>query len=141
MNRLSEVFQRTLWPCMNKRMHSAAFVGTATALSADRPQLVTHLVLHQAGLPANLGSNVVVRQTWGCQQQRRCGKVRARKWSGRRRGADGVSAKKRPPPCTRRALELRWPSPAAEKSGIFWPRAMEFITSIVEMPVWIISSG
>lgn len=31
--------------------------------------------------------------------------------------------------------------PAAEKSGIFCPRAIEFITSIVEMPVWIISSG
>lgn len=31
--------------------------------------------------------------------------------------------------------------PAAEKSGIFWPRAIEFITSMVEMPVWIISSG
>ena len=32
-------------------------------------------------------------------------------------------------------------SPAAEKSGIFWPRAMEFMVSMVEMPVWIISSG
>mmetsp|Transcript_9609 Transcript_9609/g.40777 ORF Transcript_9609/g.40777 Transcript_9609/m.40777 type:complete len:240 (-) Transcript_9609:248-967(-) len=32
-------------------------------------------------------------------------------------------------------------SPAAEKSGIFCPRAMEFMTSMVEMPVWIISSG
>jgi hypothetical protein len=31
--------------------------------------------------------------------------------------------------------------PAAEKSGIFWPRATEFIVSIAEMPVWIISSG
>jgi len=31
--------------------------------------------------------------------------------------------------------------PAAEKRGIFWPLAMEFMTSIVEMPVWIISSG
>ena len=31
--------------------------------------------------------------------------------------------------------------PAAEKSGIFWPRAMEFMVSMVEMPVWIISSG
>ena len=31
--------------------------------------------------------------------------------------------------------------PAAEKSGIFCPRATEFIVSIVEMPVWIISSG
>ncbi len=26
-------------------------------------------------------------------------------------------------------------SPAAEKSGIFWPRAMEFMVSMVEMPV------
>ena len=34
-----------------------------------------------------------------------------------------------------------WGSPAAEKRGIFWPRAMEFMVSIVEMPVWIISSG
>ena len=25
--------------------------------------------------------------------------------------------------------------PAAEKSGIFWPRATEFIVSIAEMPV------
>jgi hypothetical protein len=32
-------------------------------------------------------------------------------------------------------------APAAEKSGIFWPRAMEFMVSMVEMPVWIISSG
>mmetsp|Transcript_10501 Transcript_10501/g.16807 ORF Transcript_10501/g.16807 Transcript_10501/m.16807 type:complete len:207 (+) Transcript_10501:1257-1877(+) len=32
-------------------------------------------------------------------------------------------------------------NPAAENSGIFCPRAMEFITSMVEMPVWIISSG
>ena len=31
--------------------------------------------------------------------------------------------------------------PAAENIGIFCPRAMEFIVSIVEMPVWIISSG
>lgn len=31
--------------------------------------------------------------------------------------------------------------PAAEKSGIFWPRAMEFMTSMAEMPVWIISFG
>lgn len=31
--------------------------------------------------------------------------------------------------------------PAAENRGIFWPRAMEFITSMVEIPVWIISSG
>ena len=31
--------------------------------------------------------------------------------------------------------------PAAEKRGIFCPRAMEFMTSMVEMPVWIISSG
>ena len=34
-----------------------------------------------------------------------------------------------------------WGKPAAEKIGIFCPRAMEFITSIVEIPVWIISSG
>ena len=31
--------------------------------------------------------------------------------------------------------------PAAENIGIFWPLAMEFITSIAEIPVWIISSG
>ena len=31
--------------------------------------------------------------------------------------------------------------PAAENRGIFWPRAIEFMTSMVEMPVWIISSG
>ena len=34
-----------------------------------------------------------------------------------------------------------WGRPAAEKRGIFWPRAMEFMVSIVEIPVWIISSG
>ena len=34
-----------------------------------------------------------------------------------------------------------WGRPAAEKMGIFWPRAIEFITSMVEIPVWIISSG
>lgn len=34
-----------------------------------------------------------------------------------------------------------WGSPAAEKMGIFWPRAMLFMTSMGEMPVWIISSG
>nr|CAD7200051.1 unnamed protein product [Timema douglasi] len=34
-----------------------------------------------------------------------------------------------------------WGKPAAEKIGIFCPRAIEFITSIAEMPVWIISSG
>lgn len=34
-----------------------------------------------------------------------------------------------------------WGRPAAEKIGIFCPRAIEFITSMVEMPVWIISSG
>ena len=34
-----------------------------------------------------------------------------------------------------------WGRPAAEKSGIFCPRAIEFITSMVPMPVWIISSG
>lgn len=39
-------------------------------------------------------------------------------------------------------LQAVWEhSPAAENNGIFWPRAMEFMTSIVEMPVWIISSG
>ena len=32
-------------------------------------------------------------------------------------------------------------SPAAENRGIFCPRAMEFMVSMVEMPVWIISSG
>lgn len=31
--------------------------------------------------------------------------------------------------------------PAAEKRGIFCPLAIEFMVSIVEMPVWIISSG
>ena len=31
--------------------------------------------------------------------------------------------------------------PAAEKIGIFCPRAMEFMVSIVEIPVCIISSG
>ena len=31
--------------------------------------------------------------------------------------------------------------PAAEKIGIFCPRAIEFMTSMVEIPVWIISSG
>jgi hypothetical protein len=34
-----------------------------------------------------------------------------------------------------------WGRPAAEKIGIFCPRAMEFITSMVDIPVWIISSG
>lgn len=34
-----------------------------------------------------------------------------------------------------------WGSPAAEKIGIFWPRAILFIVSIADMPVWIISSG
>jgi hypothetical protein len=34
-----------------------------------------------------------------------------------------------------------WGRPAAEKIGIFCPRAIEFITSMVEIPVWIISSG
>lgn len=34
-----------------------------------------------------------------------------------------------------------WGRPAAEKSGIFCPLAIEFITSMVEIPVWIISSG
>jgi hypothetical protein len=34
-----------------------------------------------------------------------------------------------------------WGRPAAEKMGIFWPRAMEFMVSMAEMPVWIISSG
>ena len=29
-----------------------------------------------------------------------------------------------------------WGRPAAEKSGIFWPRAMLFIVSIVEMPLF-----
>jgi hypothetical protein len=31
--------------------------------------------------------------------------------------------------------------PAAEKMGIFCPRAMEFMVSIAEIPVEIISSG
>ncbi len=31
--------------------------------------------------------------------------------------------------------------PAAEKIGIFCPRAILFITSIADIPVWIISSG
>ena len=31
--------------------------------------------------------------------------------------------------------------PAAENSGIFCPLAIEFMTSMVEIPVWIISSG
>lgn len=34
-----------------------------------------------------------------------------------------------------------WGRPAAEKMGIFCPRAMLFITSMGEIPVWIISSG
>jgi hypothetical protein len=34
-----------------------------------------------------------------------------------------------------------WGKPAAEKMGIFCPRAIEFMVSIVEIPVWIISSG
>lgn len=34
-----------------------------------------------------------------------------------------------------------WGRPAAENRGIFWPRAMLFITSTVDTPVWIISSG
>lgn len=38
-------------------------------------------------------------------------------------------------------LTSLWGSPAAEKMGIFWPRAMLFMTSMGEMPVWIISSG
>lgn len=31
--------------------------------------------------------------------------------------------------------------PLAEKMGIFCPLAMEFITSMAEIPVWTISSG
>ena len=31
--------------------------------------------------------------------------------------------------------------PAAEKSGIFWPRAIEFMTSMALTPVWIIALG
>jgi hypothetical protein len=31
--------------------------------------------------------------------------------------------------------------PEAEKMGIFCPRAIEFMVSMVEIPVWIISSG
>lgn len=38
-------------------------------------------------------------------------------------------------------LTSLWGSPAAEKMGIFCPRAMLFMTSMGEMPVWIISSG
>lgn len=38
-------------------------------------------------------------------------------------------------------LTSLWGSPAAEKMGIFWPRAMLFMTSMGEIPVWIISSG
>ena len=34
-----------------------------------------------------------------------------------------------------------WGRPDAENSGIFWPRAIEFITSMAEIPVWIISFG
>lgn len=34
-----------------------------------------------------------------------------------------------------------WGRPAAEKSGIFCPLAIEFMTSIVDIPVCIISSG
>lgn len=34
-----------------------------------------------------------------------------------------------------------WGRPAAEKIGIFCPRAIEFIVSIAEIPVAIISSG
>ena len=34
-----------------------------------------------------------------------------------------------------------WGKPAAEKRGIFWPLAMEFMTSMAEIPVWIISCG
>ena len=32
-------------------------------------------------------------------------------------------------------LTSLWGSPAAEKMGIFWPRAMLFMTSMGEMPV------
>lgn len=34
-----------------------------------------------------------------------------------------------------------WGNPAAEKIGIFWPRAILFMASMAEMPVCIISSG
>jgi hypothetical protein len=34
-----------------------------------------------------------------------------------------------------------WGRPDEEKMGIFWPRAMEFIVSMAEIPVEIISSG
>lgn len=34
-----------------------------------------------------------------------------------------------------------WGRPDEEKMGIFWPRAIEFIVSIAEIPVEIISSG
>ena len=41
----------------------------------------------------------------------------------------------------RTLLTSLWGRPAAEKMGIFWPLAIEFIPSIAEIPVWIISSG
>lgn len=44
-------------------------------------------------------------------------------------------------PVGMRAPTSLWGRPAAEKMGIFCPRAMLFITSMGEMPVWIISSG
>jgi hypothetical protein len=34
-----------------------------------------------------------------------------------------------------------WGRPEEEKMGIFWPRAIEFIVSMAEIPVEIISSG
>ena len=43
--------------------------------------------------------------------------------------------------CDEEQMTSLWGRPAAEKIGIFCPRAIEFITSIVEIPVWIISSG
>jgi hypothetical protein len=49
--------------------------------------------------------------------------------------------------CTNPACRQIWAAislcgrPAAEKIGIFWPRAIEFMVSMAEIPVEIISSG
>ena len=44
-------------------------------------------------------------------------------------------------PQSRQAHTSLWGRPAAEKMGIFCPRAIEFIVSTALMPGWIISSG
>lgn len=69
---------------------------------------------HKASLSDNLGGNLNANRTYQSGQAVKCDGEQMTSLCGR---------------------------PAAEKIGIFCPRAIEFITSIVEIPVWIISSG